>query len=165
VDWYKELRDYLVERLGSEARADTVLAAIGRNAVTVRGHTLMGQLHAAGEYKLAVNYSSRVATMRKDGAPLAWQPAVQPTIGEPNGAGVLESARHPAAAVLFLDWLLGEGQKIIGHDGRDPVRRDLATGGGPGRVIDFQSIAADQERWTQAYERMLAGAKPAPEAG
>lgn len=165
VDWFKTLRDYWVEEQGkSEEDADRLFEAIGRNAIVVSGHTLAGQLQAAGEFKLAVNYSSAVDRLAREGAPLAWRPAVEPVIWQPNGVGLVRGARHPASALLFVDYLLGEGQKILAEDYREPVRKDLIVAGGAEyRVADFASLAAEQERWMEAWEHVLGLGTRAPE--
>jgi iron(III) transport system substrate-binding protein len=165
LDWYKTLRDYWIEEQGkSPAEADRLFDAIGRNAIVVHGHTVTGQLHAAGEFEVAVNYASTVDRLAREGAPLAWRPAVEPLVAQPQGMAPMGAARHPAAALLFVDWVLGEGQEILAEDQRDPVRKDLVVARSAKRiVIDFDSIAAEQERWTQAFERILGLGREAPD--
>jgi iron(III) transport system substrate-binding protein len=165
VDWFKTLRDYWVKEKGkSEAEADRLFEAIGRNAIVVSGHTLAGQLHAAGEFRLVVNYSSAVDRLARDGAPLGWRPPVEPLIWQPNGIGVVDGGRHPAAAMLFFDYLLDEGQKILAEDFREPVRRDLIVGGGAEyRVADFDTLYAEQDRWNEAWQDILDLGRRSPE--
>jgi iron(III) transport system substrate-binding protein len=156
LDWYKTLRDYWIEEGKSEAEADRLFDAIGRNAVVVQGHTVTAQLHAAGEFEIAVNYISTVNRFAHDGAPLGWQPPVEPLIAQPQGVAPVREASHPAAALLFVDYVLGEGQAVMAKDQRDAVRKDLVVARSSRRiVIDFASLAAEQERWTKAYERIL----------
>jgi iron(III) transport system substrate-binding protein len=164
LDWYKTLRDYWIEHGKSASEADRLFDAIGRNAIVVQGHTVMAQLHAAGEFKLAVNYASTVDRLAGEGAPLAWQPAVEPLVAQPQGVAPMRAARHPAAALLFVDYTLGEAQAIMAEDHRDPVRKDLVVARSANRiVIDFDSLAAEQERWTEAYERILGLGRRAPD--
>jgi iron(III) transport system substrate-binding protein len=165
LDWYKTLRDYWIEEEGkTAAEADRLFDAIGRNAVVVRGHSVTGQLHAAGEFKLAVNYVSTVERLAREGAPLGWRPPVEPLVAQPQGVAPVRDARHPAAALLFVDYVLGEGQTIMAKDQRDPVRKDLVVARSAKRIlIDFAELAAEQERWTDAYERILGRGRQAPE--
>jgi iron(III) transport system substrate-binding protein len=164
VDWFKTLRDYWIEEQGkSEEEADRLFDAIGRNAIVVSGHTLAGQLQAAGEFKLAVNYSSAVDRLAREGAPLSWRPPVEPVIWQPNGIGLVRGARHPATALLFVDYMLGEGQQILADDFREPVRKDLIVAGAEHRVADFASLEAEQDRWREAWERILGLGERAPE--
>ncbi len=157
VDWFKTLRDYWVQEAGkTEGEADRLFEAIGRNAIVVSGHTLAGQLQAAGEFELVVNYSSATDRLAREGAPLAWRPAVEPIIWQPNGVGLVRDAPHPAAALLFFDYVLAAGQEILAEDFREPVRRDLiAAKGVEHRVVDFAALEAEQERWNEAWEHVL----------
>jgi iron(III) transport system substrate-binding protein len=73
--------------------------------------------------------------------------------------GVLRSARHPAAALLFADWLLAEGQEVIVELGRDAARRDLATAPQAEQImVDASALVADEEEWRDRFERLLRGA-------
>ncbi len=100
VNWYAALRDYWLEQGKSEEEVDRLFEAIAGNALVVRGHTLLGQLMAAGEFAMGPNYLSRVDTFRKEGAPLAWQPAVEPLFPEPQGVGVVEGGPAPRGCAV-----------------------------------------------------------------
>jgi iron(III) transport system substrate-binding protein len=81
---------------------------------------------------------------------------VEPIIWQPNGVGLVRGAPHPAAALLFVDYMLNEGQKILAEDFREPVRKDLIVAKNVEyRVADFESLEAEQERWNEAWERIL----------
>ena len=122
----------------------------------MRGHTLLGQLMAAGEVALGPNYSSRADLLQEEGAPLAWKPVVEPLFPEPQGLGLVKGAEHPAAALLFVDWLLSDGQQILVGQGSDSARRDLAPlPGVERRVIDVAEIAPEQNALTERYDRLL----------
>lgn len=163
-DWFQRLREDWIAGGKSAEEADRLFRQIGRNAVVMRGHSFMGQLQAAGELALSVNYLSTVKRIIADGGPLAWQPAVEPVVVQPNGVGVLASAKHPAAAVLFVDWLLSDGQALLAELGREPTRRDLVvTGKIRSVVIDFDRLAPEQKRWAAAFERLLAAGRAGPE--
>ena len=158
VDWYKTLWEYWVETEGRSAdEVDQLFEAIASNAVVVSGHTVMGELMAAGEFDVGVNYRHIVATLAEEGAPVAYEPLVEPVITRPNAVGVLEAAPHPAAALLFDDWLLGPGQEVLAAVNTDPTRADLAAGGEDTEkvVVDLESLVDEQEEWTERYERLL----------
>jgi iron(III) transport system substrate-binding protein len=155
VNWYAALREYWLEQGKSEEEADRLFEAIASNALVVSGHTLLGQLMAAGEFAIGPNYSFRVDVFREEGAPLAWEPAVEPLFPEPQGVGVVASAEHPAAALLFVDWLLGDGQAVLAED-TDVARRDLASAPDANRrVIDVAAVASEQEELTERYDQLL----------
>src|SRR5262249_50825188 len=128
VDWYATLHDYFVRDKGmTEAQADKLFEGMARNALVVSGHTFMGQLMTAGEVTVGTNYSTTIKRYQDEGAPLVWQPAVEPIFAEPQGVGLVKGAQHPAAAMLFEDWLLSDGQKVLVDSGSEAARKDLVV--------------------------------------
>jgi iron(III) transport system substrate-binding protein len=65
--------------------------------------------------------------LKKEGAPIEWV-AAEPVIGLTFGVGLVKGAPHPAAARLFIDFLLSrEGQEIIGTAGYFVPRVDVSS--------------------------------------
>lgn len=156
-DWYKGLHDYWLEQGKSAAEADRLFEAIGRNAVVVTGHSLTLQLLAAGELDVVASaFRSQIEKLAKEDAPVSWKPVVEPVFMRAGGIAIVEGAKHPAAALLFYEWLLDDGQEVIVAVGRDPTRRDLeATKGIDVRVIDVVALAESERVWLDRYERLL----------
>ena len=88
-----------------------------------RGHTLLAQLNAAGEFPVAVNlFGYRPLEMQSQGAPIEIVNA-DPVIARPWGVFLAKRAPHPKAAKLYIDYVLSaEGQKVIASLGRTVVR-------------------------------------------
>lgn len=156
-DWYKGLRDYWIEGGRTEGEADRLFEAIARNAVVVTGHSLALQLLASGEVDVLPSaFRNQAESTAEDGAPVAWRPPVEPVFTRAGGVAVVRGAEHPAAAVLFCEWLLDEGQKVVVAVGRDPTRRDLTvTKGIEQRVVDVVELADSQQAWLERYEALL----------
>ena len=87
---------------------------VAKNGMSVRkGHTLLANLVPTGEVPLALTaYSYRVEQLKKEGAPveIVYLP---PVVALPTGAGIFKRAPHPHAALLFEDFILTDGQKIL----------------------------------------------------
>ena len=157
-DWYKQLRDYWLSTGKTPAEADRLFAAIGRNSVAVKGHTFTVELLGAGEFDLAASaFRHLVRNAAAAGAPVGWSPPVEPVFSRPAGVGLVSGAKHPAAAMLFAEWLLSDAQGLYGGLNLEPARADLARNL-PGRriVVDLRSLAADQKRWSEMYDRVVA---------
>jgi iron(III) transport system substrate-binding protein len=94
-----------------------------------RGHALIAQLVAAGEFPLGWVYSFRVETMKQDGAPLEWIDTFNPVVVELGGIGLGARAKNPNAAKLFIDFVLSkEGQTVVRggqRNPRNPSRKDV----------------------------------------
>jgi iron(III) transport system substrate-binding protein len=157
VEWYKTLFEWFRKQGKSEAETQKIFEDMARGGTVTKGHTVMGELMAAGDIAVAAsNYSYLVQQLEDKGAPAAWKPTVEPIISRPNGAGLVRNATHPAAAVLFLEWLLSdEGQKVLVKERLDVSRKDLATAKGAEEVrVDIPSFIEHQDEWTDRYEKL-----------
>jgi iron(III) transport system substrate-binding protein len=167
-EWYGTLREYWIKKLKmSPAKADQIWTQIGRNALVIKGHTLMTQLLAAGEFDVSANgFSTTVDQLRAKGAPIARLPTVQPVVVRSNGVALVRGSRHPAAAILYLEWLTGPGQKVAESLGRDPARRDLVNQDKFKTIsVNYAKVLAHQKEWSAAYDRVLSGGTPLPGGG
>jgi len=94
-----------------------------------RGHALIAQLVAAGEFPLGWVYSFRVETMKQEGAPVEWIDSFNPVVVELGGIGLGAKAKNPNAGKLFIDFVLSkEGQTVVRggqRNPRNPARRDV----------------------------------------
>ncbi len=137
VDWYKALWEYWVANGKTEEEADTLFEGIAANSVIVKGHTVMAELMAAGEFDVGVNYLHIVKNVAAEGAPLAWEPAVQPVFPRANGVGLVQRRRASRGgdALLRLAARGGPGRARRGqHDTRARrSRRDGRRRAGCGR--------------------------------
>jgi iron(III) transport system substrate-binding protein len=126
---------------------------VAKNGMSVRkGHTLLANLIPTGEVPLALTaYSYRLEQLKKEGAPveIAWLP---PVVALPTGAGVLKHAPHPAAALLFEDFILTDGQKILAS--REAVPTNPKAGTLPPNMIfvDLKKFLDEGEKWTRLFQ-------------
>ena len=122
-----------------------------------RGHSLLANLVAAGEIPLALAaYSWTPEQLKQKGAPIEVH-LTDPVIAQFSTVGVSRNASRPYTALLFYDWLLDEGQKLL-HDLRfvptsrahpSPIlERDI-------RYIDPVEALENQEKWLKDYERIV----------
>jgi iron(III) transport system substrate-binding protein len=157
-DFARTLIEHWVSEGDSPEEAEKRFEAIARNARFVDGHTLQAELLATGEFDVgAAVYSFHVEEAAKEGSPVAWRPAVSPTVTRPNGPGVLKGAPHPAAAALFIDWFTGPGQDELERLGVEPARSDLVAEDGVESVpVDLDEFLAEQEEWQERYDRFVA---------
>jgi iron(III) transport system substrate-binding protein len=153
VDWYKTLHDHWTEQGKSAQEADKLFEEMARGARFVKGHTVMGDLLATGEFEVsASNYSYLTDGIIAKGGPVAWK-RVDPPISRPNGVGVVNAVQHPATAMLFVDWILTDGQEVFQKLKLTPARADLAGGlGQRGIFVDLESLSAEEQEWTDRYE-------------
>jgi iron(III) transport system substrate-binding protein len=73
---------------------------------------------------------------------------------------MMKDAKHPAAAILFYDWLLSDGQEVLVKDGLTPstkVPGDHSLDGVTIEPYDVKGLVADEKSWGQKYDALLRG--------
>jgi iron(III) transport system substrate-binding protein len=160
VDWYAAMHDYYVKQGMSEADVTNLFQSLAANAKIAKGHTVMGELLAAGQFDTAVSiYSHTVDNAAAKGAPVTWKSSgkpIEPVVLRPNGAGLMKSAKHPAAAMLFLDFLLTDGQAVIAganRIGAIPTAADPLAGVETASVPE-EELLDNAKQWSDAYKRV-----------
>lgn len=160
-DWYLGLTDYWLSEGKSQEEIDKLFADIVDGAVVVKGHTVMAELMSAGQFGVAAsNYTYIVEAAKKAGAPVETRPYVNPVIARPNGGSCMRTAENPATAMLFMDWLLEEGQKLIsGLELTPAIQEGDALSGTELVAIDSQKLLEEGQVWSDKYDKLLSGAK------
>jgi iron(III) transport system substrate-binding protein len=99
-----------------------------QNLRPVQGFTHMANLLAAGEYPIALmSQVTKIEQLKEKGAPVDWA-STSPDFSTVGAYAMSKSAPHPAAARLFIDFVLSEqGQKVLGRTGKLPMRRGIST--------------------------------------
>ena len=81
---------------------------------------------------------------------------VEPVVLRPNGAGLMKSAKHPATAMLFLDFLLTDGQQAIAganRIGAIPTADDPLAGVQTVSVPE-EELLNNAQKWSDAYKNV-----------
>jgi iron(III) transport system substrate-binding protein len=163
-DWFTAMYQYYLKSGKSAAEVKDLFSKIAANAKVVKGHTVQGELLSAGQFDTALSvYSHTVDKAARDGAPVVWKPKgrdpVQPIVIRPNGIGLMKTAKNPAAATLFVDFELTEGQKIFAglfRIGSIPTGNDPLEGY---EVIapPEKELQTNGKKWDDLYAQILEG--------
>lgn len=165
-DWYLGLHSYLTSKLGwSAQQTDAYFTRLAANAKVVKGHTVQSQLLDSGQIGIAPDsYKHLVdADHFTKSAPVTWQPVVQPVLYRPNGIGLTRTAPHPAAAALYMNWSLTDGQRLLPKQYRVPANTSVTTrnpipAGTKTYDIPLDQMTNDSAKWSQAWQKLLQGA-------
>ena len=91
-----------------------------------KGHTLISQLIAAGEFPIGIVYAHRIESMKKAGAPVEWAKTSNPIFVALSPTGLAAKAPHPNAGKLLLDFMLSyESQQQLRSANRLSGRVDI----------------------------------------
>ena len=113
----------ILEYLGVEKGRRFMEALARQQPGWRKGHGLLAQLVAAGEFRGGLLYAHRTQLLKDRGAPIDWVKTAKPIVVSANSIGVLERAPHPNAARLLMDFLLStDGQKLLFQGGQIPLR-------------------------------------------
>lgn len=119
ADWYGAIREYFTTEAKPKltgAAVDALFKKIAANSQLISGHTNQINALAAGQVAVVVTgHAQATEQLQAKKAPIAFTPFVTPVIERPQGVGIPYLASHPAAALLFYDWML-RGKTPDGKD-------------------------------------------------
>jgi iron(III) transport system substrate-binding protein len=153
ANWFLSVVGFMGEQKGLKLFRD--IAAT--NGISIRkGHTLLANLVPTGEVPLALTaYSYRIDQLKKEGAPveIAYLP---PVVALPTGVGVFRRAPHPHAALLFEDFILTEGQKILADREAVPTNPKVRELPKDLIFVDLPKFLDEGEKWTKLFRDTFA---------
>jgi ABC-type Fe3+ transport system substrate-binding protein len=156
-DWFAQVVTYLGEARGVQLFRDIVAA----NGISVRkGHNLLANLVAAGEVPLALTvYGFLAEQAKRKGAPLDWF-VLPPAVARMTAQGLARNAPHPHAALLFFDFLIGEGQQLLASRQFVTVTRKIESpiDRGSLKLIDSAAMLDQARKWQDLYQKTIIGA-------
>jgi iron(III) transport system substrate-binding protein len=123
-----------------------------------KGHPLMAQLVSAGEIPVCLTaYSANVETLKRKGAPIDYAPI--DAIARPQGISIAKNAPRPAAALLFVDFVLSaeDGQRLYESMGRPPVNRKVKSSltNFDHVYLDVVSVVDEAEKWDKLWSDLF----------
>jgi len=128
------------------------------NGVSVRrGHTLLTQLVASGEVPLALTvYNYKAEQLKNQGAPIDWF-VIGKAPARANGVGVARRAPHPNAALLFYEYLLGEGQQYFVTMDYVPSNAKMASPLKGVRIVQSNPARSldESEKWGALFQQIV----------
>lgn len=154
TDWFGTV----IGQLGEERGLKLFRTIVANNGISVRkGHTLLSNLVVSGEVPLALTtYSFTDEQLKKSGAPIDWI-ALPPAVARFEGVGVARKAPHPNAAILFYEFLLTEGQKIMGS--REIVTASRSERPLPAGIsvvfVDPAKMLDENPKWSKYYREIF----------
>ncbi len=163
-DWFAALYNYFTTSAKptmTGAQVDAMFKKIAANSQLIPGHSAEASALAAGQVSVVVTgHAQSMEQLQAKGAPIAFSPFATPVIERPQGMGISYLAPHPAAALLFYDWLLSPvGQKMLQQNGVEPANPyfpDNAFASDPFTVkVDIRPIVSHWAAWNTHYQGII----------
>ncbi len=118
-EWYGTLVDYW----GREKAGKFIRALAAQQPQLRRGHSLLAQLLAAGEFHAALVFPFEIEQLKQKGARVDWSATSDPIVTSINVMALSTKAPHSNAGKLLINYVLSEeGQTIIKNVSRVPLR-------------------------------------------
>ena len=156
-----ENANWLMEIVNINGEAETIELfenIIAANGLSVRrGHSLTVNLVAAGEVPLAINvYHDYAYEVKSTGAPIEIV-YLPPVIAMPIGVAAVRNATHPHAAILFLDYMLNEGQLVLRDTFGTPANQRIAPLAEEleMKILDVAAYVDEVTRWRRLYNELF----------
>jgi len=154
VDWFA----MVIKEIGEDRGLKLFRDIVAKNGLSVRrGHTLLAGLVASGEVPFALTvYNHNADKLKQRGAPIDWY-AIQPAIARVNGVALSRKPPHPHAAVLFYDFMLGDGQAILVQGSYVPTNRKADPGAAKTRLkfVDPAVVLDESAKWESLYAEII----------
>lgn len=153
--WYGTLLSALGEEQGTRLFNNIVSS----NGLSVRkGHSLLATLVASGEVPLALTiYNWSPGQLKANGGAPIEGLLLAPVIAQPSTIAVLKRAPHPAAALLFYDFMLSDGQKMLADNSYVVTSKKLPSpvANVPLTFIDPSNALDLQDKWLKSFQETI----------
>ena len=151
-DWFASVVDIMG---GGEKGLKFFRDLVAQNGISARtGHTLLNNMVIAGEVPRALTvYNYMPEQAKKKGAPIDWF-ALEPAVARSNAIGIARHAPHPNAALLFYEYMLGEGQQYLVKMDYIPSNVKMASPLKGVKILQTDPIRSldESEKWTKLFE-------------
>lgn len=145
--------------MGEDEAVNLFRGIVAANGISVRdGHGLITNMLASGEVQLTfTNYYEQAVLAKDQGAPVEVA-FLDPVIAVPTGISVLRNAPHPHAAMLFVDFYLTEGQRILAEYDYIPSNLNYQNlpDGMDLSIADMSQFLDEYEKWRDLYRDIFA---------
>jgi len=161
--WFMALYGYYKDKGMSDAEVTDLFERIATNSKVVSGHSQQAAMLSAGQFGVAVSaFTQSVDREIAKGAPVAWKgdgtATTQPIVLRYTSVGASRHAPHPAAAQLYLDFLLSpDAYPAYAAQKQLPIipPPDDPLNGLETLPIDPAQLATEQAKWSDLYDAIL----------
>ncbi len=150
----------LLAQLGEEQGAKIFSNIVATNGMSTRkGHSLLTQMVSSGDVPFALTvYNWNPEQLKAKGAVSIEGWVMQPLIAQPSTIALLKNSPNPAAALLFYDFMLNEGQKLLLDNSYVVTNKTMPNpfANVAVKYIDPAEALDKQDKWLKQWDEMVA---------
>ncbi len=151
-DWFATV----VSQMGEQKGVEFFKKLVATNGISPRkGHTLLNNMVVSGEVPMALTvYNYMPQQAKEKGAPIDWF-VIEPAIARSNAIGVTRKSPHPAAALLFYEYMLGpEGQKAMVSIDYVPTNSKVESPLKGMKIVTTDPVRSldEADKWSKLFE-------------
>jgi iron(III) transport system substrate-binding protein len=97
------------------------------------------------------------AQAKEKGAPIDWF-VIEPAIARSNAVGIAAKAKHPSAALLFYEYLLGpDGQKAMTSIDYVPTNTKVESPLKGVKIVATDPVRSldESEKWSKLFDEII----------
>jgi iron(III) transport system substrate-binding protein len=145
----------VIKDMGTDKGLKYFQDLVAKNGLSVRtGHSVLNNMVIAGDVQLGLTVYGHMPVLAKQkGAPIDWF-TLAPAIASPFGIGLSANAAHPNAAILFFDYMISDGQKLLSKMQYVPTNKDTPSPFSevPYKVVDKAVFLDVAEKWDALFD-------------
>jgi iron(III) transport system substrate-binding protein len=150
----------LLQQLGEEQGVKMFNNIVAKNGISTRkGHSLLTQMVSSGDVPFALTvYNWNPEQLKAKGATSIEGWVMQPLIAQPSTIALLKNAPNPAAALLFYDFMLTEGQKLLLENSYVVTNKTMPNpfANVAVKFIDPAEALDKQDKWLKQWDEIVA---------
>lgn len=154
-DWFAAVADAMG---GGEKGLKFFRDLVATNGISVRfGHSLLNNMVIAGEVPLALTvYNYMPEQAKRKGAPIDWF-ALEPAIARSNAVGIAGRAPHPAAALLFYEYMLTDAQRYLVEMDYVPTNTKVPSPLKGVKIVQTDPVRSldEAEKWKKLFDEIV----------
>jgi iron(III) transport system substrate-binding protein len=152
----------VVNDMGTEKGLKFFKDLVATNGLSVRsGHSVLNNMVISGDVPMGLTvYAQMPVIAKQKGAHIDWF-TLDPVVGLSFGVGLSKTSPHPNAGLLFYEYLITDGQKLLSQMHYYPANKNTSTEfkNMSLKVVDKSLFLDEYEKWTALYQDIVLKAK------
>jgi iron(III) transport system substrate-binding protein len=152
----------VIKEMGPEKGVKFFRDLVATNGLSVRtGHSLLHQMVISGDVPLALTVFGHMPMLAKQKGAHVDSLMLEPTVALSFGVGLAKKAPHPNAAILFYEYMITDGQKLLSQMNYVPTNKDTDSPFKkvPYKVMDKALFLNEYQKWADLFQDIILKAK------